>query len=450
VFVQSEASLYDNVARYVFRTEHAHGQLMALAGIPVDGTPKLVAGDIVTADSPPVLKNGWQLFEAGGDPVAAADVAAAVQDAFTQLLTYQAARAVERVGHPDLCCAGGVFLNLTANSAISALPEVGDVYVPSCPHDAGISVGAALLGAVRLEPPAAVRARLSSDFLGCNAEPITLAAAAGRGYRAVAGCTAPDAKPVPGAAATALAAAADALADGAIVARYAGRAEFGPRALGNRSLLSHPVTCYDARTKLNDLKRRQPWRPVAPMVRAEDLDTYFAGPSWSPFMNFNFDARPEHRACLYEAVHADGTARVQTVTAKENPAIWQLLTLLADRGLVPVLINTSFNGPGQPIIDAASDALDYVAHPAVDYLLTEQTLFATPVPGRITVRRPDSVIMAMFGSGADARYVLSDSAGSGQIGRALFLALAEHARAGTDRSSEAVRACLEAGLLVED
>lgn len=438
VYVQSEASLYDNVSRYVFRKEHAHGQLMALAGLPWPGPPRLVADDIVTADSPPRLRNGWQLLEPQADPVGSADIAAAVEDAFTRLLTHHARRAVELAGCQDLCAAGGVFLNLTANSAIASLPGVREFYVPSCPHDAGISAGAALLGWSRAQPDAPAPPRLRRDFLGRPAETITPAQADGCGYPAL------TRQPNESAAR-----AAEAIAQGAIVARYAGRAEFGPRALGNRSLLCHPVACTDARARLNRLKQRQGWRPVAPVVREEDLHTYFLGPPESPFMNFNFVARDEFRAVLAEAVHADGTARVQTVTAHDQPAVHDLLTRIAGHGQLPILINTSLNGPGQPIIDSAADVLEFVAHPEVDYLLTGDCLFATPASGPVVVRRQESVVMAMFGTGDNARYMLTNESSSRPVGRQLFLDLCEHGQAVAEGHSQLVLDCLSAGLLVE-
>ncbi len=431
VFVQSEASLYDNVARFLFRKEHAHGQLMALAGLPVKGAGRITADDILTEGSPPRLRNRWQLFESSADPVEDSDIAAAVQEAFTRLTTCHARRAVRMTGIPDLCCAGGVFLNLESNSAIAALPEVHDMYVPSCPHDAGISVGAAFFGWAGCHLGSLALPRLGCDFLGRPAEPITLDAAASHGLL-------PE---DPGRV-------AELLAGGAIVARYAGRAEFGPRALGNRSILCHPVGCADARAKLNRLKQRQGWRPVAPMVRAEDLHTYFHGPDGAPFMNFNFTVREEFREVLAEALHADGTARVQTVTAADNPAIHDLLGRLADLGRLPVLINTSLNGPGQPIIDSAAEVIEFARHPLVDYLLAEEGLFATPSSAPIPVRRAESVVMAMFGTGDSARYVLSDAKSSQQVSKQLFLDLCERDRVPADRS--AVAECLRAGLLVED
>lgn len=440
VFVQSEASLYDNVARFIFRKEHAHGQLMALAGVPWNGPARLTSPDIVTAGSPPRLKNGWQLLEPGNDPIDSSDIAAAVQNAFALLLTHHAQHAVELAGYPDLCCAGGVFLNLMANSMIADLPGVRNIYVPSCPHDAGISVGAAFLGWAHTLPNAVTLRRLQSDFLGRPAEGITPDRAATYGYSPLT---------PPGDAQAAAAHAAKVLAEGAIVARFAGRAEFGPRALGNRSLLCHPVTCVDARAKLNRLKKRQGWRPVAPMVREEEVDTYFHGPDQSPFMNFNFKVRDEFRELIAEAVHADGTARVQTVSATDNAAIYDLLTRIAEHGQLPILINTSFNGPGQPIIDSAVEALEFVRHPVVDHLLTGECFFATPAAEAILVRRPKSVVMAVFGAGEEARYVLSNQESSSPVDRELFLDLCLQEQALADRSSQFVIECLRAGLLVE-
>jgi hypothetical protein len=141
--------------------------------------------------------------------------------------------------------------------------------------------------------------------------------------------------------------------------------------------------------------------------------------------------------------------RVQTVSAHDNSAIHELLTRVAEHGQLPILINTAFNGPGQPIIDAAADALEYVRHPAVDYLLAEECLFATPASGPIAVRRPESVVMAMFGSGGGTRYLLNNETSSSPVDRQLFLDLCEREWVLVDRGSQLVLDCLRAGLLVE-
>ncbi|MEV5145438.1 carbamoyltransferase C-terminal domain-containing protein [Streptomyces sp. NPDC052727] len=440
VFVQSEASLYDNVARFLFRKEHAHGQLMALAALPFDGPARLVADDIVTPGPRPRLRNGWQILEASADVAESADIAHAVQEAFNRLIVSHAAHAVELSGIPDLCCAGGVFLNLSGNTAIGALPQVRDLYVPSCPHDAGISVGAAYLGWARTSRTLpAVSEKVTSDFLGRPAERITPQEAEHQGYAVRA---------VP-ATADLSRRTAEVLLDGAIVVRYAGRAEFGPRALGNRSILCHPVACDGAQSKLNRIKKRQPWRPVAPMVRAEDLETYFIGPGEAPFMNYDFEVREEYRGVLKEIVHADGSARAQTVTADDNPAIHRILTHIAEMGQIPVLVNTSFNGPAQPIIESAPDALAFSRHPDIGFLLTEDGLYASPTPRKIPVRRADATVMAVFGTGDSARYVLSNAGAQVPVGRDLFVSLLEQDSVLTDSTAADVAECLRVGVLAK-
>ncbi|MET9426203.1 carbamoyltransferase C-terminal domain-containing protein [Streptomyces sp. NPDC003036] len=442
VFVQSEASLYDNVARFLFRKEHAHGQLMALAALPFEGPARLTADDIVTPGPRPRPRNGWQILEAATDITRNADIAHAVQEAFNRLVVAHAARAVALSGIPDLCCAGGVFLNLSGNTAIGALPQVRNLYVPSCPHDAGISVGAAYLGwahasarAPRTPRPVSPR-KVTSDFLGRSAEPITPREARHQGYAVAA--TADLSRR-----------AAEVLLDGAVVVRYAGRAEFGPRALGNRSILCHPVACRNAKAKLNGIKKRQPWRPVAPMVRSEDLDTYFIGPGEAPFMNYDFEVREEHRAVLKEIVHDDGSARVQTVTADDNPAIHALLTHIAAMGQIPVLVNTSLNGPAQPIIESAPDVLAFARHADIGFVLTEDGLYASPTPRKIPVRRPDATVMAVFGAGGTTRYVLSNGGAHVTVGRDLFVSLLEQEYVLTDGTAADVAEALRAGVLAE-
>jgi carbamoyltransferase len=442
VHMQGEASLYDNVARYLFRKEHAHGQLMALAGLPFSDTPRLSKKDILVPGASPRVRNGWQLLRAHPDPVADADIAAAVQDAFTDLVVHQAQRAVELTGQRQICCAGGVFLNLTGNTAIAGLDRVDDMYVPSCPHDAGISIGAALLGYYRRDAAPAVRDRVRSDFFGRYAEEISVDVAARQGFH--------EAMPMPATTEKLLYHAARSLVEGAIIARYGGRAEFGPRALGNRSILCHPVGCPDARARLNTIKGRQWWRPVAPVVRVEDVDTFFAGPAESPFMNFNFTVRPEYRELLAEALHLDGTARVQTVTAADNPDMYRLLCHVADLGAVPVLINTSLNGPGEPILETGTEVLEFVRRTAVDLLLSDSHVFVSPdKPDIVTVRPKPGAVLATFGSGPDKKYVISDVDAAESMDRDLFLALCGEPTATVDRHDQHVGKLLEIGLLVE-
>jgi carbamoyltransferase len=167
-------------------------------------------------------------------------------------------------------------------------------------------------------------------------------------------------------------------------------------------------------------------------------------------MNFNFTVRPEYRELLAEALHLDGTARVQTVTAADSPAIHGLLCQVADLGAVPVLINTSLNGPGEPILESGDDVMRFVRRTAVDYLLSDAHLFASPdKPDLIGVTPRPGAVLATFGSGKDRKYLLSDVDAAESIDRDLFLALCEEPTATVDRHDQNVVTLLEMGLLVE-
>lgn len=450
VHVQSEASLFDNVARYIFRAEHSHGQFMALAGIPYVGDPRLAISSVITKSAEPRLRNGWQTFTARREPADNADVADVVQQAFTELLVAQARRAVALTEESRLVCAGGVFLNLGANSAIAALPQLDCLYVPSAPHDAGIAIGAAFVGwwkaskAGHNGTPAssALPERIESDFLGPEATEVTPARAAAHGFVRSVGDSVSE-KSLNDAA-------VDALLAGKIVARFAGRAEFGPRALGNRSLLAHPVRATSAKDKLNRIKKRQVWRPVAPMVREEDVRRFFDGPARSAFMNFNFTVLVDQLGILEEAAHLDGTARVQTVSAKSNATMWAILTQLDALGEVPVLLNTSFNGPGQPIIEDSEDALTFAEHPLIDCLMTKSAFFDCAVSTEtVSVQTAPGSVLAAFGGSSDRRFFVSGESGSVALAEAMFFDLLSGTLVNTSPSAPGVRQALEKGLLIE-
>jgi carbamoyltransferase len=450
VHVQSEASLFDNVARYIFRAEHSHGQFMALAGLPYEGVPRVPISSLITTSAQPRLRNGWQAFAARREPADNADVADVVQQAFTELLVAQARRAVTIADQSRLVCAGGVFLNLGANSAIAELPEVDDLYVPSSPHDAGIAIGAAFVGwwqvvksadiSTPTRPP--LPERIESDFLGPEAMEVTPTQAEAHGFMTAIG---------DGVSEQGLNdAVVDALLAGRIVARFAGRAEFGPRALGNRSLLAHPVRAARAKDKLNRIKKRQTWRPVAPVVREEDVSRFFDGPKRSPFMNFNFAVLSDCLDILKEAAHVDGTARVQTVNARTNAPMYAILTRLDALGEVPVLLNTSFNGPGQPIIDDSEDALTFSEHPLIDYLVTNSALFNCAVSSNeINIKTAPGSVLAAFGQHPDRRYLVSGEVGSVAVGEATFLNLISSPVVRTSLNVSGVQEALQKGLLIE-
>lgn len=164
------------------------------------------------------------------------------------------------------------------------------------------------------------------------------------------------------------AAAADVLAGDGLVAWYQRRSEYGPRALAHRSLLANPVNAGNLE-RLNDVKGREQFRPVAPVVLAERAAEIFDGPLPSPYMLFTHDVRPAWRERIPAVVHVDGTARAQTVERSEQRLLAHLLDEVEARTGVPVLVNTSLNTAGRPIVDHPRDALECFGSAPIDALV---------------------------------------------------------------------------------
>ena len=159
-----------------------------------------------------------------------------------------------------------------------------------------------------------------------------------------------------------------ALADDKIVAWFQGRAEFGPRALGHRSLLAHPGR-QENLERMNDIKGREQFRPVAPMVLLERASEVFErGPIPSPYMLFVHTVKEEWVDKLRAVIHVDGTARVQTVDRNEEPLVARMLDAVERKTGVPVVVNTSLNTAGRPMVDSPRDALECFGSAPVDVL----------------------------------------------------------------------------------
>ena len=151
-----------------------------------------------------------------------------------------------------------------------------------------------------------------------------------------------------------------------------GRAEFGPRALGNRSLLGDPR--YDIKDTVNDIKRRQKFRPFAPAILEEYADEYFDGPM-NEYMQFVSKAKHDYSS----VTHADGTARLQTVTEESHPVFYEILKEFGEISYTNVLLNTSFNIRGYPILSTIEDALYALNNTELDYVVIEDYLFSKKV-----------------------------------------------------------------------
>ena len=292
-----------------------------------------------------------------------ADVAATLQAVTEEALLALAKDARRRTGAEALCLAGGVALNAVANARLLRESGFARIVVHPAAGDAGGALGAAILGA--LDRGAARPSPLASAALGDEVD------------LEVAGSTARALGLTPVRVADPAATVAALLERGRIVAVCQGRFEWGPRALGQRSLLALPGDPA-VRERLNRvIKRREPFRPFAPAVPAEHAARWFdeAPSDLTPFMTTVCPVRDDARAALAAVTHVDGTARVQTVTAQSAPFLDAVLAEVGRRCGTPVLLNTSLNGPGEPIVRSATDALAFfTAHPADAMLLGDLLL----------------------------------------------------------------------------
>lgn len=333
---------------------HKAGSLMALAayGTRTKDAAALAAGAFfpegsglayrgwtedlwnAVAGRPPFDWCRWD-FEAGKD------IAADVQ-AFFEAAVLRAVEALPADGCGNLCLAGGSFLNCCANSRVLRESRFRNVHLFPAATDDGLSVGAALYVAHHLfgAPRPAYRAG-EIAYLGKPqwSEPIDVERVA----RKIAG--------------------------GGVVAWVNGRSEYGPRALGNRSLLADPRNA-GVRERINaaNLKDREWFRPVCPSVLAEESAEWFDLPAPSPFMLFTAGVRRPDE--VPGVVHVDGTARHQDVREEDNPDFYALLRAFRDLTGVPVLVNTSLNGPGEPIVESRRDAAAFWNSRAVDMLVS--------------------------------------------------------------------------------
>jgi carbamoyltransferase len=281
-----------------------------------------------------------------------ADLACSVQRRLEEVLLDLARWLHDQTGANALTMAGGTALNCVANSVLSRSGPYEHVWVQPAAGDAGTSLGAALhLSASerRPEPMAtpALGRGFSDEELAARLRQAALPFETPRDLAAVV---------------------AQALADDQIVAWFQGRAEYGPRALGHRSLLAHPGRKENLE-RLNDIKGREQFRPVAPLVLAERAADIFDGPLPSPYMLFVHDVAPAWQDRIPAVVHVDGTARIQTVDRTDEPLVAQLLEEFEQRTGLPVLVNTSLNIAGRPMVDSPHDALELFGAAPVDVLV---------------------------------------------------------------------------------
>ncbi len=346
---------YYQLTRMIFPGEGNEGKVMGLApfgdpdalGLPpltVRGERVLVPDQWIT-----VFEQGGRFrFGAGEEGwKRSANLAAAGQRAFEDALLEVAGWLHRETGLSDLCFAGGTALNCSANSRLLRESPFQRLFIPPSPHDGGTALGAALYGLsehLGIQPGF----RWENDFLGpdddAHAKARVVAALSRDGLQVEA----PE--DIAGRV-------AELLESGRVVGLHHGRSESGPRALGNRSILADPRR-PSMQSFINDrVKGREWFRPLAPVVPLQMTETFFDIDRPAPFMQFAAAVRSQHRAQLPAITHVDGTARLQTVD-EQTPLLRALLAAFEARTGCPVLLNTSLNGPRQPLAESPEDAVD--------------------------------------------------------------------------------------------
>ncbi|HEX4792111.1 MAG TPA: carbamoyltransferase C-terminal domain-containing protein [Actinospica sp.] len=301
----------------------------------------------------------------GGDFDAKAALARAAQEVLERALLHCARHLYERTGAKYLCIAGGVGLNSVANGRILRETPFEKVFVVPAAGDNGISLGCAYYAAHELAGvPMNELPALGDAYLGPEYPEARVRAAI-----SVAGLTVEPCDDLSERV-------AGLLADGALIGWYDGRSEFGPRALGHRSILAAPFPA-SVRDKLNDeVKFREWFRPFAPIVPVERAAEYFEIDQDSPFMLVVAKVRRPDE--IPGVTHVDGTARLQTLERDVNPRLYSVLEHFAARTGTPVLLNTSYNVAGQPIVETPEEAVTAFVDMKLDYLVIGGRLIRHP------------------------------------------------------------------------
>ena len=360
-------TFYSRSSRTVLARGNREGVLMGLASHGTASRVKLPPLEVHGCEVS--IPDAWmqifaeperfESFRQGGDGFSdAADFAAAAQAAFEDALIAIARHARASTGRRNLVYAGGCALNCSANARLAEEAGFDAVFVPPACDDGGTSLGCALYALERLGEPR-LHWTWAVDYLGlpqANLADELHAAAAEFDLTVSKRDDLVDHT-------------ARALADGQTIAIFQGRSESGPRALGNRSILASPRE-ERVRDFINgEVKHREWFRPLAPVVRLENAPRYFEMTGASPFMQRRVMVRPQWRAALGAVTHVDGSARVQTVTHPQNAFLYDLLGAFEHFSGLDVLLNTSFNGADEPIVETVSEACAALRRMKIDQLV---------------------------------------------------------------------------------
>jgi len=306
-----------------------------------------------------------------------ADVASSVQEVINKLVLFYTQRLKKITGQKNLCYAGGVALNAIANTKILQESGFKRIYIPSAPGDNGVSVGAALYGYFQIaNNKRVITPNIPSAYFGYEYDEKEILYAIHKYKKHL------NAKKLNNS--DIIKITATLLSKDKIVAWFQGASEFGPRALGHRSIFASPRD-VSMRDRLNKIKGREFFRPVAPIITDGDLGNYFVCPRREaiadslPYMLFV--AQPINKkisTMIPAVVHIDNTSRLQTISKNQNPMVYNLIKDYTKITKVPVLINTSFNTKGEPIVETPNEALKTFLTSGIDYLVLHNYLIQKP------------------------------------------------------------------------
>jgi carbamoyltransferase len=369
-------ALYSRASTYVFGDWNKCGELMGLAPYGRKDRMKPLMemrdGELHVPEwtaelNRPYLIDSGEKWEDSPAMSHWEDLAWRVQDDTETVLLERARWLRETTGAKNLCIAGGVALNCVANGRIAREAGFDKVWIQPAAGDDGIAIGCAYYGrlALQKQPRNFVmkHAFVGKPYTDKDVHEVTdkrLVKLATIAKQSDDICR--DTAKV--------------LADKQVVGWFQGGSEFGPRALGNRSIIADPRTAEMKDHLNNRVKFRQPFRPFAPIVLEERSNEIFEGDQDSPFMLLAKHVKPEWRDKIPAIVHVDGTARVQTVNKEQNPRLYGLLKAFDALTGVPVLLNTSFNVKGEPIVETPQDALECFLATGIDYLAMHDLLIS--------------------------------------------------------------------------
>jgi predicted NodU family carbamoyl transferase len=353
---------------------------------------------------PHILRSGYDPRSSGGPfEQSHRDLAAALQEALEEIYLHVLDWVSKTYDVSNLCTGGGVSLNAKLNGRVAQRMAFEKTYFDPAAHDAGAAVGAALYQNFVVDRDCFRPVSLSSLYLGPGPDRAPSARGPKASVRADDYGLSPWDDYINVVSREAEIAVPEILASGATVGTISGRSEFGPRALGNRSILADPRP-VENRVRINEaIKERESYRPFAPSVVSEAMDVYFEVPESLKNLDFMITVVPvraEFRSMLGAVTHVDGTARPQSVSRASNPRFWNMISRFGSLTGVPVLLNTSFNRACEPIVQTVEDAVQTFLTTQLDYLAVDDVVYqrsctaAESLVALAVVVPPDLMMMA--------------------------------------------------------